>query len=162
MTRPLGGKNMTTDALRLPFFLNTIVTSPSSPPSSSSSPALHVSTTTHHWGQAPLDNGSFHHQQDWFNLYCNRCGTTTSTKPYQQGGLRSSHRKAPCFTAAKSKGTARPSWISEQGHQITIPSACPSPSLAGSPSPTTFTRSGTSTRTKLFRAQQLRKSLLPH
>jgi hypothetical protein len=45
---------MKTDALRLPFFLNTIVTSPSSPPSSSSSPALHVSTTTHHWGQAPL------------------------------------------------------------------------------------------------------------
>ena len=82
MTRPLGGKNMKTDALRLPFLLNTIVTSPSSPPPSSSSLALHVSTTTHHWGQAPLDNGSFHHPQDWFNLYCNRCGTTTSPKSY--------------------------------------------------------------------------------
>ena len=114
MTRPLGGKNMKTDALWLPFLLYTIVTSPSSPPPSSSSLALHVSTTTHHWGQAPFDNGSFHHPQDWFNLYCNRCGTTTSPKSYQPGELRSSHRKAPCFTAAKSKGTARPSWISKQ------------------------------------------------
>ena len=76
---------------------------------------------------------------------------------FQPGELRSSDKKAPCLTAAKSKGTPQPSWISEQGHQITIPSACSSPSIGCSPSCSTFTTSGASTRTKLFR-QQLRKS----
>jgi hypothetical protein len=45
-------------------------------------------------------------------------GLTTSPKPFSQGELRPSPKKAPCLTAAKSKGTPQPSWISKQGHQI--------------------------------------------
>ena len=146
MARPLGGKNMKHDAPRLPFLLNTIVTSPSSPPSSSSSPALHVSTTTHHWGQATL--------RQWFippstrldQLVLQLLRVYDITKAFQPGELRSSPKKAPCLTAAKSKGSPQPSWIWEQGHQITIPSACSSPSIACSPSCLAFTRRGVGSR----------------
>jgi hypothetical protein len=154
---------MKTDALRLPFFLNTIVTSPSSPPSSSSSPALHVSTTTHHWGQAPL--------RQWFispstKLVQLVLQLLRDVRHHQSLSARGNcvHLPRRHLASQPLSPRAHHSHLgsASKGTRFTIPSACSSPSIACSPSCLALTRSGASTRTKFFLAQQLRKPLLQH
>ena len=51
----------------------------------------------------------------------------------------------------------KPSWINSKGTRLQFLQACPSPSIACSPSCLAFTRRGASSRTKFSLAQQLRK-----
>ena len=122
---------MKTDALRLPFFLNTIVTSPSSPPPSSSSPAPHVSTTTHHWGQAPL--------RQWFIPPSTRrvqlvLQLLRDLRHHQILSARGNCVHLPRRHLASQPLSPRAYHShlgsASKGTRFTIPSACSSPSIA--------------------------------
>ena len=154
---------MKTDALRLPSFLNTIVTSPSSPPSSSSSPALHVSTTTHHWGQAPL--------RQWFIPPSTRLDQLLLQLLRDLRHHQSLSARGNCVHLQRRHLASQPLspraytavLDQQQGHQIYNSFSLLKPKYSlFSISCLTLTRSGASTRTKFFLAQQLRKPLLPH